>query len=122
MTTKVSKSDDPMDVYSVIERVSKVGRMSKFRVIQIKTTARETHVVVRNVKGRKLFDMWIPGVILAISVPLDAEIKIEPQDSLTTKQLMEAAIQTVKQMSPQEKAELRKRLDQQLKKRRKEER
>jgi hypothetical protein len=54
--------------------------MSKFRVIQIKTTARETHVVVRNVKGHKLFDMWIPGVTLAISVPGDAKIRIEGED------------------------------------------
>lgn len=51
--------------------------MSKFRVVLIKTT-RSTHVVVRNAKGRKLFDMDIPGVTLTLSVPLDAEITIEP--------------------------------------------
>ncbi len=49
-----------------------------FRVVQIKTTARETHVVVRNASGRKLFDMWVPGVSIAVAVPADATIQIEP--------------------------------------------
>ena len=34
-----------------------------------------------------------------------------PSDSLTTEQLMDAALQTVRQMSPQEKAEVRKHLE-----------
>ena len=67
-----------MNVYPVIERATKAGRMSTFRVVQIRTTARETHVVVRNTKGRKLFEMDIPGVALTLSVPINAKITIEP--------------------------------------------
>jgi hypothetical protein len=42
--------------------------------------------------------------------------KPNKQDSLTIEQLGEAMLETVRQMSPQEKAEVRKQLDQQFKK------
>ena len=77
MTTKVSKSEDPMDVYPVIELATKAGRVSKFRVIQIQTKT-STQIVVRNAKGRKLFDMEIQGLTIVLSVPVDAEIQVEP--------------------------------------------
>ena len=51
--------------------------MSKFRVVQIQTIA-SANIVVRNINGRKLFDMGILGVTATITTPLDAEIKIEP--------------------------------------------
>ena len=47
------------------------------KVVQLKTKA-SAHVVIRNGAGRKLFDMDIPGVTVTITVPLDAEIKVEP--------------------------------------------
>jgi oligoendopeptidase F len=40
----------------------------------------------------------------------------QPQNNLTTEQLMEKVLQDVKQMSPEEKAEARKAFDQQLQK------
>jgi hypothetical protein len=56
-----------------------------FRVVQIQTTASAglTHLVVRNAKGRKLFDMDIPGVTIVLSVPLNATIEIEPDEDQT---------------------------------------
>ena len=51
--------------------------MSKFRVVQIQTTA-SAHLVVRNANGRKLFDIDIHGVTVTITTPLNAEIRIKP--------------------------------------------
>jgi hypothetical protein len=53
-----------------------------FRVVQIQTTA-SANIVVRNAKGRKLFDMDIPGVTIVLSVPLNATIEIEPDEDQT---------------------------------------
>ena len=50
-----------------------------FRVVQIQTKA-SADIVVRNGKGRKLFEMNLPGVSVAVTVPTDAEIKIEPDE------------------------------------------
>ena len=47
------------------------------KVVQLKTKA-SAQIVVRNAKGRKLFDMDIHGVTVTITTPLNAEIKIEP--------------------------------------------
>jgi hypothetical protein len=56
------------------------GTSNTVRVVQIQTAASAgvTQIVVRNGAGKKLFDMDIPGVTIVIAVPLDAEIKIEP--------------------------------------------
>ena len=52
----------------------------RVQVVQIQTAASAgvTQIVVRNGAGKKLFDMDIPGGTIVIAVPLDAEIKIEP--------------------------------------------
>jgi hypothetical protein len=53
----------------------------RVRVVHIKTavSAGVTQIVLRNGAGKKLFDMDIMhGVTIAIPVPLDAGIKIEP--------------------------------------------
>ena len=47
------------------------------KVVQIKTKA-PAHVVVRNSAGRKLFDMWLPGVSIGVAVSKEAEIKVTP--------------------------------------------
>jgi hypothetical protein len=54
--------------------------MYKFRVLQVKTKA-AAHIVVRNGAGKKLFDMWVLGVAVAMAVPSNAEIKVEPNES-----------------------------------------
>jgi len=47
------------------------------KVLQIQTSS-DTHLVVRNAAGRKLFEVDLPGVTIVITVPADAEIKVEP--------------------------------------------
>jgi hypothetical protein len=51
--------------------------MSAFKVMQLKTEA-TAHVVVRNRAGKKLLDIYLPGVSISLAVPSDAEIKVEP--------------------------------------------
>ena len=80
MTTKVSKPEDPMDVYPVIERATKAGRMSKFKAMRVKTKT-AAHVTIRNRAGRKLFDLDVLGVSITVAVPPDTEIQIEPSGS-----------------------------------------
>jgi hypothetical protein len=50
-----------------------------FRVVQIQTKA-SANIVVRNAKGRKLFDMDIDGVPITVTTPLAAKIQIEPDE------------------------------------------
>ena len=51
--------------------------MKTFKVLRVKTEA-AAHIVVRNAKGRKLFDMDVQqGVTIVIAVPVDAEIKVK---------------------------------------------
>jgi hypothetical protein len=50
--------------------------MKTFKVLQIKTEA-AAHVVVRNAKGRKLFDLQVPGVSITVAVPSNTELKIK---------------------------------------------
>ena len=52
--------------------------MKTAKVLRVKTEA-AAHVVIRNAAGKKLFDMYIHGVIIAIAVPKDAEIQIQPK-------------------------------------------
>ena len=54
--------------------------MKTAKVLRVKTEA-AAHVVVRNRSGRKLFEVYMPGVTIVLSVPPDAEIKIEPKGS-----------------------------------------
>ena len=50
--------------------------MKTFKVLRVKTEA-AAHIVVRNAKGRKSFDLYVSGVSITIAAPLNAEIKIE---------------------------------------------
>ena len=50
-----------------------------FRVVQIQTKA-SADILVRNAKGRKLFEMNISGVTVTITTPMNAGITIEPDD------------------------------------------
>ena len=50
--------------------------MKTFKVLRIKTEA-AAHIVVRNAKGRKLFDLYVSGISITVAVPMDAEIKID---------------------------------------------
>jgi hypothetical protein len=63
--------------------------MSKFKVVQLKTQA-TAHVVIRNGAGKKLFDIDLSGVSVAVTVPSDAEIQVEPNLNLNQKIIMEA--------------------------------
>ncbi len=56
------------------------GTSNTFRVVQIQTKA-SADIVVRNAKGRKLFDMDLLGVTVTITTPQNAEIKIEPDQT-----------------------------------------
>jgi hypothetical protein len=53
------------------------GPSNTFRVVQIQTRA-SADIVVRNAKGRKLFEINLPGVSVTVTIPTDGEIKIEP--------------------------------------------
>jgi len=37
-----------------------------------------THVIIRNGDGHKLFEMDVHGVCIAVTTPLDGEIKVDP--------------------------------------------
>jgi len=52
--------------------------MKTAKVLRVKTEA-PAHVVIRKGAGKKLFDMYIHGVIIAIAVPKDAEIQVDPR-------------------------------------------
>ena len=52
--------------------------MKTFKVLQLKTEG-ATHLVVRSVSGRKIFDLRIPGVVVTFAVAPDTEIKIKPR-------------------------------------------
>ncbi len=45
--------------------------------MQIKTKSM-THVIIRNGDGHKLFEMDVHGVCIAVTTPLDGEIKVDP--------------------------------------------
>ena len=49
-----------------------------FKVVQLQTKA-ATQVVIRDRAGRKLFDLELPGISIAVAVSKDEEIAIEPQ-------------------------------------------
>jgi hypothetical protein len=45
--------------------------------VQIQTKA-AAQVVIRNRAGKKIFEIDVAGVSISVAVPLDAEIRIEP--------------------------------------------
>jgi len=51
--------------------------MKTAKALQVKTET-AAHIVIRNGTGRKLFDIELPGVSLTVTVPSDAEIRVEP--------------------------------------------
>ena len=54
--------------------------MKTVKILQVKTEA-AAHVVIRSRTGRKLFDIYLPGVSITIAIPPDAEIKVVPKGS-----------------------------------------
>ena len=46
------------------------------KVLRVKTEA-DSHIVVRNRAGKKLFDLDLPGVSVTLVVPPDAEIRVD---------------------------------------------
>jgi hypothetical protein len=50
--------------------------MKTFKVLRVRTAA-EAHIVVRNAKGRKLFDLYVSGISITVAVPMGAGIKID---------------------------------------------
>ena len=52
--------------------------MKTAKVLRVKTEA-AAHVVIRNAAGKKLFDIYLPGVSIGVAVPLNAEIQIQPK-------------------------------------------
>jgi hypothetical protein len=69
-----------------------------FRVVQIQTKA-SANIVVRNAKGRKLFDMDIHGVTITITTPLNAEIKIAPKTAGNLREKKDEAIRRAQIMA-----------------------
>jgi len=51
--------------------------MKTAKVLQVRTDA-ITHVVIRNGKGKKLFEINLLGVSITVAVSADAELRIEP--------------------------------------------
>ena len=47
------------------------------KAVQVKTEA-AAHIVIRNGAGKKLFDIDLSGVSITVTVPSDAEIRVEP--------------------------------------------
>jgi hypothetical protein len=47
------------------------------KVLRVKAET-AAHIVIRNGTGKKLFDIELPGVSLTVTVPSDAEIRVEP--------------------------------------------
>jgi hypothetical protein len=56
--------------------VSTNGIIARAKVLQLKTEA-IAHVVIRNRAGKKLFDIYLPGVSVTLAVPSDAQIRID---------------------------------------------
>jgi hypothetical protein len=54
--------------------------MKTAKVLRVKTEA-AAHIVLRNEAGKKLFDIELPAVSLTVTVPSDAEIRVEPEES-----------------------------------------
>ena len=52
-------------------------REIKVKAVQLKTPSM-AHVLIRNGAGEKLFELDVQGVCIGVTVPLDAEIKIDP--------------------------------------------
>jgi hypothetical protein len=50
-----------------------------FKVLQIKTEV-ATQVVIRDRTGKKLFNLYLSGISVAVAVPSDAEIRIDPKE------------------------------------------
>jgi hypothetical protein len=46
------------------------------KVLRVKTEA-DSHIVVRNRTGKKLFELDLPGVSVTLAVPQDAEIQVD---------------------------------------------
>jgi len=46
------------------------------KVLRLKTDA-NSHIVVRNRVGKKLFEIDLPGVSVTFAVPQDAEIQVD---------------------------------------------
>ena len=61
-------------------RPSTGAGMKTVKVLRVKTEAM-AHVVIRNKAGKKLFDIYLPGVSVTLAVPSDAEIRIDAQPS-----------------------------------------
>jgi hypothetical protein len=55
------------------------GTSNTVRVVHIQMTS-AAHVTIRNIHGRKLFEMNLTGVTVALTVPADAAVKVEPDE------------------------------------------
>lgn len=51
--------------------------MKTAKVLRVITNA-VAQIVIRNGAGKKLFDIDLPGVSITVTVPLDVEIRVEP--------------------------------------------
>jgi hypothetical protein len=54
--------------------------MKTSKVLRVKTKA-AAHIVLRNGAGKKLLEIYLPGVSVTLAVPPDAEIRIDAQPS-----------------------------------------
>jgi hypothetical protein len=50
--------------------------MKTAKVLRVKTEA-SAHVVIRNGKGKKLFEINLPGVSITVAVSADANIQVD---------------------------------------------
>jgi hypothetical protein len=51
--------------------------MKTANVLRVRTES-AAHIVIRNGAGKKLFDIELAGVSITVTVPSDAEIRVEP--------------------------------------------
>jgi hypothetical protein len=57
-------------------------KVRAMKVLRVKTTT-DTHIVIRNGAGKKLFDMDVCGFSVVVAVPPDAEIQVDPRITKT---------------------------------------
>jgi len=84
----------------------------KIKVLRIKTIA-NTHLVLRNTSGRRLADVFAPAGTVVVANAKGVYIEVNPQ-SLLLDQICEIMNLAARQMTPEEKAEVRKNLDQEF--------